>query len=423
MRGNIKSLRVGKALKDKKVIKDKKGNWYLFVNLVLIVALLIGIWTKSSAWEAKFEIGNLLLFIIIVNTILLFKDFILVSYPSKKERSSGRKAKSLMPLRAYINSTSTIDDNLLKTSIQKLKEISECEYLEIAVLDKAQSNTLVSVGEQPQLLAGTRFIINDGILSIKHSGQLGAEEVCKITEEHKPIKFKSKLTRLRAALIPLNLSNARLGICLFYNSKPPFSPRISLTNTGFFLETLISMVENSHNQVGGYKDKTTGLILYKNYEELVDNELERSERYEQEMSLLTIKITDFDKLQDSEKPLISKNIASAMKQSLRRFDLMFYGKEAGSYYALLTESGVEEAEGIARRLQKEFNKLIKKLQLSDDKKLILVIGSATYQTDATHSMGLIEKSADACAMAIENNIDFKAFSGNQKQNKKSESKK
>ena len=410
-------------MKDKNVIKDKKSNWYLFVNLVLIVALLIGIWTKTSAWEAKFEIGNLLLFIIIVNTILLFKDFILVSYPSKKDRISRRKAKSLMPLRAFINSA-TVDDNLLKTSIQKLKEISECEYLEIAVLDKAQSTTLVSVGEQPQLLAGTRFILNDGVLSIKHSGQLGAEEICKITEEHKPIRFKSKLTRLRAALIPLNLSNARLGICLFYNSKPPYSPRISLSNTGFFLETLISTIENSHNQVGGYKDKATGLILYKNYEELVDNELERSERYEQEMSLLTIKITDFDKLQDSEKPLISKNIASAMKQSLRRFDLMFYGKEAGSYYALLTESGVEEAEGIAKRLQKEFNKLIKKLQLSNDKKLILVIGSATYQTDATHSMGLIEKSADACAMAIENNIDFKAFSGNQKpQNKKSESKK
>ena len=248
-------------MKDKNVIKDKKSNWYLFVNLVLIVALLIGIWTKTSAWEAKFEIGNLLLFIIIVNTILLFKDFILVSYPSKKDRVSRRKAKSLMPLRAYINSAN-VDDNLLKTSIQKLKDISECEYVEIAVLDKAQSTTLVSVGEQPQLLAGTRFILNDGALSIKHSGQLGAEEICKITEEHKPIKFKSKLTRLRAALIPLNLSNARLGICVFYNSKPPYSPRISLSNTGFFLETLISMIENSHNQVGGYKDKATGLILY-----------------------------------------------------------------------------------------------------------------------------------------------------------------
>ena len=410
-------------MKDKNVIKDKKSNWYLFVNLVLVVALLIGLWTKTSAWEARFDVGNLILFIIIVNTILLFKDFILSSYPSRKEKNVRKKAKSLMPLRAYVNS-STIDDNLLKTSIQKLKDISECEYLEISVLDKAQSTILASAGNQPQLLAGTRFILNEGVLSIKHSGQLGIEEICKITEEHKPVKFKSALTRLRAALIPLNLSNARLGICIFYNSKAPFLPKISLNNTGFFLETLISMVENSHNQVGGYKDKTTGLILYKNYEELVDNELERSERYEQEMSLLTIKITDFDKLQDTEKPLISKNIASAMKQSLRRFDLMFYGKEPGSYYALLTESGVDEAEGIARRLQKEFNKLIKKLQLSTDKKLILVIGSATYQTDATHSVGLIEKSADACAMAIENNLDFKAFSVTQKQQtKKSESKK
>ncbi len=102
---------------------------------------------------------------------------------------------------------------------------------------------------------------------------------------------------------------------------------------------------------------------------------------------------------------------------------MFYGKESGSYYALLTESGVEEAEVIAKRLQKEFNKLIKKLQLGESIKPMLVIGSATYQTDATHSLGLIEKSADACMTAIENNIDFKAFSVDQKQIKKSESKK
>ena len=401
---------------------NKVSNWYLFINLVLVVILLIGIWTKTSAWEAKFEVGNFILFLIIINTFLLFKDFIIVSYPTNKKKLS-RKIKSLSSIRAFVNSTNA-DDKLLPEVLNKLRVISECEYLEIAVLDKAQSNILASSGgNQPQLLVGTRFIYNDGILSIKHSGQLGIEEIGKITETYKPMKFKSSLTRLRVALIPLNLSNARLGICLFYNSKSPFMPKISLNNTGFFLETLISMIENAHNQVGGYKDKTTGLILYKNYEELVDNELERSERYEQEMSLLTIKITDFDKLKDSDKPLISKNIASAMKQSLRRFDLMFYGKEAGSYYALLTESGVEEAEGIARRLQKEFNKLIKKLQLGEDVKPMLVIGSATYQTDATHSVGLIEKSSDACQTAIESNIDFKAFSVTQKQIKKTELKK
>ena len=54
---------------------------------------------------------------------------------------------------------------------------------------------------------------------------------------------------------------------------------------------------------------------------------------------------------------------------------------------------------------------------------MLVIGSATYQTDATHSVGLIEKSADACMNAIENKIDFKAFSGTQNESKRTESKK
>ncbi len=415
-----------KDKKDKIITNDKKGNWYLFVNLVLIVALLIGIWKDGNAvFDTKIETRFIIIFIIIINTLLLFKDFILVSHSSQKEESSKKRKpiKSLNPLRAFVNSTTNVDDKLLKDSIDKLKEISGSEYIEIVILDKAQSKTLVSTGDQPQLLAGTRFTVNEGVLSIKHSGQLGTEEISKKTMEYRPIKFKSKLTRLRLAIVPLNLSNARLGLCLFFSSKTPYLPNISLNNAGFFLESLITMVENTHNQVGGYKDKTTGLILYKNYEELVDNELERSERYEQEMSLLTIKITDFDKLKDSDKPLISKNIASAMKQSLRRFDLMFYGKEAGSYYALLTESGVEEAEGIARRLQKEFNKLIKKLQLDDDIKPMLVIGSATYQTDATHSVGLIEKSADACQTAIENNTDFKAFSVNQKQIKKTESKK
>ena len=415
-----------KDKKDTNVSKEKNGNLYLFVNLILIVALLIGIWKDGiSAFETKIEIRYIIIFIIIFNTLLLFKDFILASYPSSKDEPTKKRKqlKSLNPLRAFVNSTTNVDDKLLKDSLDKLKEISGCEYVEISVLDKAQAVMLASSGNQPQLLTGTRFVLNEGVLSIKHSGQLGNEEISKKITEYKPVKFKSSLTRLRLAIVPLNLTNARLGLCIFFNSKAPYLPKISLGNTGFFLESLIAMVENAHNQLGGYKDKATGLILYKNYEELVDNELERSERYEQEMSLLTIKITDFDKLKDSEKPLISKNIASAMKQSLRRFDLMFYGKEQGSYYALLTESGVDEAEGIAKRLQKEFSKLIKKLQLGDDIKPMLVIGSATYQTDATHSVGLIEKSADACQTAIENKVDFKAFSVTQKQIKKSESKK
>lgn len=403
-------------MKEENVTKSKKRNAYLFVNLVLIVILLIAIWTTkgNEILAQKLDVGILLLLTILFNTGLLFSKFIIGKRPSKKSQNSNKetpkKLKSLNPLRVFINSSSISDPRLLSETVDKLKEISGCEYVEIAVIENALSNTIVSSGTQPQLLAGTRLSLANNVLSIKHSGQLGSEEISTLTDEYKPIKFKSKVTHLHLIIVPLNLSHARTGLCIFFNSKAPYRPQISLNNLAVFFESLIAMVENEQNSHSGYKDKDTGLILYKNYEELVDNELERSERYEQEMSLLTIRITGYDKLQDSEKPVISKNIASAMKHSLRRFDLMFYGKEPGSYYALLTESGIEVAEGIARRLQKEFNKLIKKLQFADENKLVLVIGSATYQTDATHSVGLIEKSADACASAIESNIDFKSFS-------------
>ena len=406
---------MGTILKNVKSVKNGKGNAYLFANLVLVIILLISIWTsKGNEFIARqLDVKNLLILVLIFNTLLLFKDFIISSKPSKQELqnlSNRRKLKSLSPLRAFINSSTPTDSSLLQKSIEKLKEISESDYVELAIIDNSISNTLVSAGVQPQLLAGSRLTISNSILSIKHSGQIGTEEITKLTDEFKPIKFRSSLTRLHLFIAPLNLSHARRGFCLFYTAKAPCFPKVSLNSVTVTFESLISMIENAQTSQGGYKDKETGLILYKNYEELVDNELERSERYEQEMSLLTIKITDFDKLQDSEKPLISKNIASAMKHSLRRFDLMFYGKEQGSYYALLTESGVAVSEGIARRLQKEFNKLIKKLKLAEDIKPMLVIGSATYQADATHSVGLIEKSADACAYAIDKRIDFKSFS-------------
>ena len=210
-----------KEKKDRKKENNKKiGNWYLFLNLVLVVVLLIGVWKFPDIFKFQFSVDNVILFIVIVNVILLFKDFILVSYGSKNDISHKKfkQLKSLEPLRAFINSSTIIDDKLLKSSIEKLKGISNSEYVEISVLDNNQSNILVSAGTQPQLLAGTRFVLNDRSLSIKHTGQLGVEEISKKIDDYKPVKFKSALTRLKLAVVPLNLSNARLGVCIFYNS-------------------------------------------------------------------------------------------------------------------------------------------------------------------------------------------------------------
>ena len=73
------------------------------------------------------------------------------------------------------------------------------------------------------------------------------------------------------------------------------------------------------------------------------------------------------------KPIICKNAASAINPSLRRFDLMFYGKDSGTYKALLTECGSAEAKGIAQRLQKEFNKLNNKQKYTKCKKQFKIL--------------------------------------------------
>ena len=96
-----------KENKENNISTEKKGNWYLFINLVLILILLLGLKTNTAAWEAKFEVRYLIIFILIANTFLLFKDFILVSYSSEK-KGAGKKhksLKSLKPVRTLIVST------------------------------------------------------------------------------------------------------------------------------------------------------------------------------------------------------------------------------------------------------------------------------------------------------------------------------
>ena len=88
-------------MKDKKIKGNRISNAYLFVNLVLIVVLLIGLWTKTSVWEAKLDLGGVILLLIIINTLLLFKE-IIVGIAPKSEKTTHTKPKSLNALRAII---------------------------------------------------------------------------------------------------------------------------------------------------------------------------------------------------------------------------------------------------------------------------------------------------------------------------------
>lgn len=382
-------------------------NAYLFANLVILCALLVGLWNMKPLWEVSIGFENLLLILVILNTILIFKEVILTA--AQKSRKTKNK-KSLAALRTLIKKSKQLDNKLLESVLKKLSEIGDCKSVILYNLSKDKSNIVVKHGAVPATLSGSRFVLNNNSLSIRYPGNLGEEKVGKINRSGRPLYFKSVVTRLEIVILPLFFPLTKeCGLCVF-TDKSSRSLNVSLASTALVLETLVSVVHlASNNKTGEYKDKLTGLLKNEFFEEAFETEIERAERYEQETSLLSLKLEGYSKLSDEEKVIIRQAVSSSLKQSLRRLDLMFCGKNEDLFMAVLTETGVNASFIVAERIQKYFTKNIEsKLH----KKLDVVkmhIGFATYPTDGMLGQGIVEKSFDALQHAIKDNLSCKAY--------------
>lgn len=399
-------------------LKDKAKtnlNAYLFANLVIVSVLLVGLWNRKPVWDVNLRFPNLLLILVLINTILLFRETILGSgsRPARSQRRHARKrSRNLNELRAIIKNADQIDENLLNKALIKLREISGCETVTLFSIEGNQSRQIASAGELTPALAGCRFALKGESLQIKYSGSLGDEEIGKISALAKPLSFKSQVTRLEMTALPLQASAGQNLLCIFSSREDHKKPPVSLASTALFLETLLALIENAKNSGGDcrYKDKQTGLLVHSCFADSFETEVERSERYKQEMSLLSLKIKDFDKLEAAEKQIIGRNAATALKQSLRRLDLMFCGDTDDRFIAILTETGVQVSQIVSQRVQKSFARQNEKLDFAGKYNLTIQIGSATYPTDATHGAGLLEKSLEACNTAANNNSGIASYS-------------
>lgn len=392
-------------------------NAYLFTNLVVVGMLLIGLWNRKPVWDVSIRFPNLLLILVILNTILIFREVILVAgaadkAPAKsRQKRARKKSRNLNELRTILKNSPTIDETTLNQSITRLQEISACEIVALYIIENNQCRLLSSAGEIPPALNGSRFILKSDLLSIKFSGNLGEEEIGKISSSSRPLSFKSAATRLELTALPLALKGNKTGLCVFSSKEAHKTPPISLASTALFLETLLALIESEKE--GGdarYKDKTTDLLRFSCFASSFETEVERSERYKQEMTLLTLRINGYNEHSDLEKQQISKSAALSLRQSLRRLDLMFCDEHEGSFLAILTETGVAVSDVVARRIQKAFAKLVEKFDFISKHDLKIIIGGATYPTDATHGQGLLEKSRESLLEAGKENDYFKSYS-------------
>lgn len=401
-----------------KILKNQNRtnlNAYLFTNLAVVGILLIGLWNRKPVWDVSIRFPNLLLILIIINTVLIFRETILAAGAVKpgKNRSRSRiarkRSKNLNELRAILKNAEQIDESLLKKTLARLQELSGSETTALYILEKNQCRMLDSAGEIPAPLVGSRFIFKGETLSLKFPGNLGEEDLGK--PAGRAISFKSAITRLELTVLPLILKNERTGLCVFSSRENHKTPPISLVSTALYLETLMTLIESEkEGDDRRYLDKSTGLLRFSCFADSFETEVERSERYKQEMSLLTISIKNLASLSKEEKSGAGKNLAASLKQSLRRLDLMFCGEKEGEYLAILTETGIQVAGIVATRIQKTFAKLNEKNDFISKNAVSIRIGAATYPADATHGQGLLEKSHESMLEADHADSGFKAYS-------------
>lgn len=390
-------------------------NAYLFGNLVILCVLLISLWNRKPVWDVNLRFPNLLLILVIINSILIFKGLILSDNNSTgTAKKTGRTNKSLAPLRSIIPTTSEINDNLFIRVLEKLKDLSRSGATAILLPDANEFELVASSGELPTSFKNAKLVKKDDALFIKFTENLGEEKISGSLYKFRPLKFKSSATRLELTLYPLKLKNGNVGFLIFTSKSAHKHPRLPYSSTALYVETVIAVIKDFATSSDlKYKDKSTGLLKFECFAEAFETEIERSERYQQDMTLMSTKIKFCQDTSEKDKKQLQKAAAIALKQSLRRLDLMFCGQQDCEFLAILNETGKEVAEIVAQRVQKSFTKQLEKLEINNDNNRILFIGSATYPTDATHGHGLSEKSYEALKKAEKEDKAFVSYDINQ----------
>ncbi len=386
-------------------------NAYLFANLVILCILVVSLWNRKPVWDATLRFPNLLLILVILNSILIFKNLIFAKTTTKsvKKGAAGRTVKNLAALRGIVQDSAELDASIYTKVIGKLQTMAGAEAAALLLPENSYYKTLVSSGELPPAFGGARFQMREDKLMVKFPGNLGEEEIGKIASRSAAISFKSTVTRIEAIIYPLFLKQGQIGLMMFLGQESCKSPGLPFSSTALFLETLVTLVETASSSGDlRYKDKSTGLLKHDCFADYFETEIERSERYQQELSLFTVKIKLCQDTSAQDKAVLQKAAAVALKQSLRRLDLMFCAESDCEFFAILTETGAQVAEIVAQRVQKSFAKQIEKTNL-DNKQRILFIGSASYPTHATHGHGVVEKSREALTQAENEDKDFVSY--------------
>ncbi|MBF0544886.1 MAG: diguanylate cyclase [Candidatus Riflebacteria bacterium] len=399
-----------------KKLKNENLNLYLFSNLILVVFLVFGIW-KGDFWQdTTVKLPGILAFLVIINTFLIFRETFKTSFSPSESASSGPPSGkfSLCSLRKLISERSNVDYSLLNDILSEFLGMTRDESSALFIAEEKGGFTMIaSAGPLSTQITSSRFYLSEGYVILKYPGGLGEEKLFKWDSILTSTVFFSGITHLRARIIPLKGITDIRGFWMAITT--PNSRKIAKFDRewlALYLEGILSLVCVQAKSAGNLMvDSKTGLMKYEGFKLTFETEIERSERYGQNMTLMYLKVSNFSNFSPAVKDRVQLAVAASLRDSLRKLDLMFLWDKPGVYAAILTETTPEVAKMVAQRIVSAFRKHISTAikEMGEFPELSLNAGTATYPCDSSHGTGLADKASDALETAIRKEVPFIAF--------------
>ncbi|MBS1272607.1 MAG: Response regulator PleD [Candidatus Marinimicrobia bacterium] len=145
------------------------------------------------------------------------------------------------------------------------------------------------------------------------------------------------------------------------------------------------------------KDEMTGVANYRAFKERLEEEIQRSDRYQTQFTLFITDLDKFKRINDTHGHLYGdymlKEVASIIENSVRTIDLVArYGGE--EFAAILVNTNVEDSEKTANRIRESIkNYHFEKNNIKE--RITISIGVAEYPSHAKEVEALIECADEA----------------------------
>jgi GGDEF domain-containing protein len=408
-RGNARGGRTVSQPEKSRFSFNLNLNVYLFINLVVLCFLVLGLWRGRPVWDTPIQPSNLLVLLVVINTVLIFREGLLAHRRKRRARPASefhgerRTRLSLSSIRADLAARPKADDALVSDALQDaMRGSGHAGGMVLLLEPTGHFSVLAEAGAMPPQVQTSRLVVTQGRLAVRHAGNLGEEPIASWEGLTSPVIFSSHVTHLALMIVPLTMVGKVRGLWVLVPARARPRWDFPVEALAIFLEGVLNVDRvRVQSGEGRFVDARTGLLRFEAFKEAFETEVERSERYHQNMTLMSVAVTPFETLPAGLQDAVQQVVALALRESLRRLDLMFCGGAPGRFAAILTETKADVARLVSDRVQSSFRKHAGARADLKDQPLRLTIGTATYPTDATHGEGLQEKTAEALQSALE----------------------